>query len=106
MSLMEANTRSHGDHTKNAFSISSPEPQTVSGENQEGASSDLKRRFPPRKAADPAKKKPSLWRILRWWLAAAAVLAVAAAVVLGFYLWQAGRGQEISGVSTQVKVSG
>ena len=106
MSLMDTNARSHGDDTKNAVPISSPEPQTASGENQEGTTSDMKRRFPPRKAAVPAKKKPYLWRILRWWLALAAVLAVAATVVLGFYLWQAGSGQEISGVSTQVKVSG
>ena len=62
---MDANAGSHGDDTKNAVPISTPEPQTVSGENQEGISSDLKRRFPPRKAAVPAKKKPSVWRILR-----------------------------------------
>lgn len=64
------------------------------------------RRFPARKAEVSAKKIPAPLHVLRWWPAFLGVIAVAATVILGFYLWQAGRGQEISGVSTQVKVSG
>lgn len=103
---MDANAGSHGDHMHNSVPTAHPQSQTETGGNSGAIANDPKRYFPPRKAAVLAKKKPSVWRILRWWLAAAAVLAVAATVVLGFYLWQAGRGQEISGVSTQVKVSG
>ncbi|WIK89291.1 hypothetical protein CYK25_003700 [Varibaculum cambriense] len=103
---MDANAGSHGDEMQNSVPVTHPDPQTETGGNRGGTANDSKRYFPPRKAAAPAKKKLAPWRVLRWWPALAAVLAVAAAVVLGFYLWQAGRGQEMSGLSTQVKVSG
>lgn len=64
------------------------------------------RRFPSRKAEVSAKKTPAPAHILRWWPALAAIVAVAATVVLGFYLWQASRTEEMNGVSTQIKVSG
>ncbi|WP_288765774.1 hypothetical protein [uncultured Varibaculum sp.] len=64
------------------------------------------RRYPSRKTEVSAKKTPVPARILKWWLALLAIVAVAACVVLGFYLWQASRTQEMSGVSTRVKVSG
>ncbi|WP_122821003.1 hypothetical protein [Varibaculum vaginae] len=64
------------------------------------------RRFPSRKAEVSAKKTSVPVHILRWWLALLAIAAVAALVVAGFYLWQASRTEEMSGVSTRVKVSG
>lgn len=103
---MDANAGSHGDDMQTSLPTTHPQPQAETDGKNGAVTSDSKRHFPPRKAAAPAKKKPAPWRILRWGPALAAVVAVAAAVVLGFYLWQAGRGQEINGLSTQVKVSG
>ena len=103
---MDANAGSHGDDLQKPVPATHSQRKTETGGNSGVIATDSKRYFPPRKAAAPAKKKPAPWRILRWWPALAAVLAVAAAVVLGFYLWQASRGQEMNGLSTQVKVSG
>ena len=103
---MDANAGIHGNDMQKSVPTTHPQLQKESRGNNRGVTDELKRYFPPRKVAVPAKKRSVPFHILRWWPALAAVVAVAAAVVLGFYLWQAGRTQEINGLSTQVKVSG
>ena len=102
---METNAHSRGgDIEREASSLA--DQAEASPEGNTGIAREGARRFPSRKAEVSAKKMPASLHLLRWWPAFLGVIAVAATVVLGFYLWQASRGQEISGVSSQVKVSG